>query len=93
MSQQKSVDDLDFLQELINTPEPATTPRARKKQDIRDQDTWFKLDHSIMGVCSRGENCIGKVLYDKGPDRVTAIVNEVEMCRYDFLDGLAKVYD
>lgn len=123
------VSDIDFLQDLIDTPDPPKGTRTRKPKDTRDQDTWFKLDHinnrclscgainSIekgyegttessfpsrclecestnvqeTGRCSQGENCIGAVLYDKGPERVTAIVNGVEMCRFDFLDGLAHV--
>lgn len=129
---QQPIDNLDFLEELVSTPDPLKGTRTRKPKDTRDQDTWFKLDHinnrcldcgainsvergydgateessflshcmicestnvQDTGCCSQGENCIGAVLYDKGPERVTAIVNEVEMCRFDFLDGLAHVND
>lgn len=122
------VSDLEFLQDLIDTPDPPKGTRTRKPKDTRDVDTWFKLDHinnrclecgeincieigyegateessfkshcmlcesenvQITGTCSQGENCIGAVLYNKGPERVTSIVNGVEMCRFDFLDGLA----
>jgi hypothetical protein len=122
------VSDLEFLQDLIDTPEPPKGTRTRKPKDVRDVDTWFKLDHinnrchscggincvekgyegaddtssfpskcltcgsedvSDTGHCSQGENCIGLVIYNKGPERVTSIVNDVEMCRFDFLDGLA----
>lgn len=121
---------LDFLQELIDTPEPPRGTRTRKPKDTRDSETWFKLNHILAmcldcgstqiekgyesesdaeasfpsrclecqsenvrmtGYCSQGDNCAGKLLYGKGPERVTAIVNDVEMCRIDFLDGLAKV--
>lgn len=124
------VSDLDFLTELIETPDPPKGTRTRKPKDTRDQDTWFKLDHinnrcldcgeincvekgyegadsnssfpskclncgsenvHTTGTCSQGENCIGAVIYNKGPNRVTSIVNGVEMCRFDFLDGLAHV--
>ena len=92
--QSNSISDLDFLQELINTPEPERGPRGpRKPKDIRDYDTWFKLDHHVMGTCSQGQNCAGLILDNKGPDRVTATVNDVEMCRFDFLDGLAYKND
>lgn len=119
------VSDLDFLQDLIDTPDPPKGTRTRKPKDTRDHDTWFKLDHinnrcldcgeincvekgydgasafkshclncgsenvHDSGTCSQGDNCIGAVIYDKGPERVTAIVNGIEMCRFDFLDGLA----
>lgn len=123
--------DLDFLQELIDTPDPPKGTRTRKPKDTRDADTWFRLDHinnrcldcgainsvekgyegtsessfpshcmecqstnvQETGTCSQGENCIGAVIYNKGPERVTAIVNGIEMCRFDFLDGLAHVND
>ena len=133
MTEQATNDlSLDFLQELIDTPDPPKGTRTRKAKDTRDTDTWFKLDHilalcldcgshdiergyeaqsengnslsfpstclscksenvRLTGYCSQGENCAGKLLYDKGPERVTAIVNDVEMCRIDFLDGLAKI--
>lgn len=83
--------NLEFLQELIDTPEPQKSPRVRKAKDTRDMDTWFKLNHIIMGTCSQGENCAGLILANKGPGRVTALVNGVEMCRFDFLDGLAYI--
>jgi hypothetical protein len=90
MTQSKSVDDLDFLQELIDTPDPPREIRSRKPKDIRTYDAWFKLDHIIMGTCSRGDDCAAIILDNgRGPGRVTAIVNEVEMCRFDFLEGLA----
>ena len=90
MSLSKSVDDLDFLQELLDTPDPPKGSRARKPKDVRDFDTWFKLDHNIMGTCSKGGDCLGITLDNgKGPGRVTATINGVEMCRFDFLDGLA----
>ena len=131
----KIVDDTDFLQSLLDEPEPQRSPRARKKQDIRDEPTWFKLEHiisrchscggvncvekgyegteessfpakchaceevdpaklSLSGNCSQGDECLGLALKEpKGPNRVTAIVNGIEMCRIDFLDGLAQVYD
>jgi hypothetical protein len=90
MPESKSVNDLDFLQELIDTPDPPKTSRARKPKDVRSYDAWFKLDHIVMGTCSRGENCAAIILDSgRGPGRVTAIVNEVEMCRFDYLDGLA----
>lgn len=124
--------NLDFLQELIETPDPPRGTRTRKPKDTRDQDTWFKLDHIIArcldcgstnvekgytsadnpdhsfpdncldcqstnvrmsGLCSQGDKCAGLILYDKGPDRVTAIVNDVEMCRICFLEGLAKIHE
>lgn len=85
--------DLDFLQALIDEPDKIpTTRKPRKPKDVRDSDHWFKLEHIIMGTCSRGDDCVGKILYGKGPDRVTAIVNDVEMCRYCFYDGLAYVH-
>ncbi len=124
------LNDLDFLEALIETPDPPKGTRTRKPKDTRDQDSWFKKDHinnrcldcgainccekgysgsdpdyefpnrcmecestnvQMTGVCSQGENCLGILMQDKGPERVTAIVNGVEMCRWDFLDGLAKV--
>jgi hypothetical protein len=124
------VDDLDFLQDLIDTPEPPRSTRGpRKKADTRDTETWWKLEHiisrcfscnmvncvekgyegteessfpskclecgsedvSLTGHCSQGDECLGLALdIPKGPDRVTAIVQGIEMCRIDFLDGLAK---
>lgn len=128
----QKVDDLDFLQDLIDTPEPPRTTRARKKADTRDFETWSKLDHiisrcfscdsincvekgyegteessfpsrcmlceetdpsklALTGHCSQDDECLGLALdIPKGPDRVTAIVQGIEMCRIDFLDGLAK---
>jgi hypothetical protein len=83
------IENIDFLQELLDAPEEKTT-RTRKPKDIRDQDVWFKLNHNVMGVCSQGTECLGLVLHNKGPGRVTAVVNGVEMCRLDFLNGLAK---
>lgn len=123
------ISDLDFLNDLIETPDPPKGTRTRKPKDTRDLDTWFKLDHvnnrcldcgeinciekgyegadnkssfpskclncgslnvHITGTCSQAENCLGILMQDKGPERVTSIVNGVEMCRWDFLDGLAK---
>jgi len=93
MSQQKIVDDLDFLQGLIDTPDPPKGVRGpRKQKDTRDMDHWFKLEHIVMGTCSQGDECLGIVSDNgKGPGRVTSIVNSVEMCRFDFLDELAYV--
>lgn len=127
------VDDLDFLQDLIDTPEPPRSPRSRKKVDTRDHDTWYKLEHilsrcfncdgincvekgyegteessfpskclecgetdpeklALTGHCSQGDECLGLALdIPKGPERVTAIVNGVEICRIDFLAGVNKV--
>lgn len=128
----QSLDDLDFLQDLIDTPDPPKGTRTRKPKDTRDESTWFKLDLinnrclncgainscekgfsgtdpdssfpstclecgsqnvQMTGMCSKGDECLGIVMQDKGPERVTAIVNGVEMCRWDFLDGLAKSND
>jgi hypothetical protein len=86
------IDNIDFLQELLDAPEEKNT-RTRKPKDIRDQDTWYKLNHNVLGTCSQGSECLGLVLHDKGPGRVTAVVNDVEMCRFDFLNGLAKSND
>lgn len=126
-----SVNDLDFLEALIETPDPPKGTRTRKPKDTRDMESWFKKDHinnrcldcgainscekgytsdtdknatfpsrcmecestnvQMTGICSQGENCLGILMQDKGPERVTAIVNSVEMCRWDFLDGLAHV--
>jgi len=123
------ISDLNFLNELIETPDPPKGTRTRKPKDTRDLDTWFKLDHvnnrclecgaintvekgyegagdssssfpshcldcgsenvQDTGTCSQGDECLGIVMQDKGPYRVTSIVNGVEMCRWDFLDGLA----
>lgn len=83
------IDDLDFLQEILELPEKeARTPRTRKPKDVRDHDNWFRLEHNISGTCSQGEDCLGRIYYGKGPGRVTAIVNGIEMCRIDFLEGL-----
>lgn len=82
------LDNLDFLQELLDIPDDPVN-RTRKPKDVRDYDTWFKLDHIILGTCSQGPNCAGKILHNKGPGRITAIVNNIEMCRIDFLGGLA----
>lgn len=132
MPQSRSLDDLDFLQELIDTPDPPKGYKSKKLKDVRDVITWFRLDHIVdkcldcgsgfvergyegkdndtiigftdrcmdcgssnvafsVGRCSQGENCIGLISQDKGPVRVTAIVNGIEMCRFCFLDGLAYV--
>jgi hypothetical protein len=86
----RPLDNLDFLQELIDAPqEVERKSRTRKPKDIRDQTTWFRLNHNISGTCSQKQECLGLLLYDKGPGRVTSIVNEVEMCRICFLEGLA----
>jgi hypothetical protein len=128
MAETITIDDLDFLQELVDTPDPPKGTRTRKPKDTRDTETWFKLDHIVWicrdcnskntemgyssaraelsfpthcldcnstnvtkGYCSRGDNCLGLIEDEKGPERVTAIVNGIEMCRWDFLDGLAHV--
>lgn len=124
------ISDLDFLNDLIETPDPPKGTRTRKPKDTRDLDTWFKLDHvnnrcldcgaincvekgyegadstssfpskclecgsenvQDTGMCSQGDNCLGILEQNKGPARVTSIVNNVEMCRWDFLSGLAKI--
>lgn len=87
-----SIDSLSFLQELLDTSQTTTARKPRKPKDIRDQHNWFhnpNVVHDIKGTCSQGSECLGLILYNKGPGRVTAIVNDVEMCRICFLDGLA----
>ena len=77
--------DVDFLAALMAMPD--VTPRARKAKDTRDNDTWFKLSHIIMGTCSN-TNCISVELErPQGRNRVTALVNGYEMCRFCFLYG------
>lgn len=78
--------DINFLKELIDQPERAPR-RAAKAKDTRDQDTWFKLEHNLMGTCSNPE-CISIQLdRPQGRNRVTAEVNGYEMCRFCFLYG------
>lgn len=92
MPESKPVVDFNFLQALVDTPEPPKATRTKKPKDVRDMDGWFKnpnVVHILNGTCSQGDDCLGKILYNKGPGRVTAIVNDVEMCRICFLDGLA----
>lgn len=80
--------DLDFLNQLLAEPDKA--PRTRKPKDVRDYATWWKLPQNIMGTCSNPE-CISELFPElgkgKGRNRVTAIVNDHEMCRHCFLDG------
>ena len=83
---------LDFLKDLLSQPERAS--RAKKPSDTRDHDTWFKLTHNINGYCANDE-CVAEVLgvvnqfsgKRQGRNRVTAVVNDYEMCRFCFLDG------
>jgi hypothetical protein len=84
--------DLDFLSDLLAQPE--RSPRSKKIADVRDHDTWFKLEHNISGRCSN-EECVAELLgvvnqfsgKRQGRNRATAIVNGHEMCRFCFLEG------
>lgn len=84
--------DLTFLNELLSQPEK--TPRTNKPKDVRDNDHWFALPHNIMGYCSN-EECVAELLgvvnqfsgLRQGRDRVTAVINDHEMCRFCFLEG------
>lgn len=77
--------DLNFLTDLLAQPEKAA--RTRKPKDTRDQDTWYKLEHIIMGTCSNEECVSVQMEQPKGRNRVTSTVNGHEMCRFCFLYG------
>lgn len=77
--------DLDFLTNLLAQPE--REPRTKKVVDTRDNDTWFKQEHIVMGCCTN-PNCVSiELKQEKGRNRVTAIINGYEMCRFCFLYG------
>jgi len=84
--------DLAFLNDLLSQPE--REPRTKKKVDVRDHDHWFALIHNISGRCSN-EECVAELLgvvnqftgNRQGRDRITAVVNGHEMCRFCFLDN------
>lgn len=84
--------DINFLNDLLSQPDKQ--PRTKKVKDVRDNDTWFSLFHNIQGYCSN-EQCVAEILQvvnqfsgkRQGRNRVTAVVNEHEMCRFCFLDG------
>jgi hypothetical protein len=89
-SEQSASPDLSFLKSLLDQPE--REPRSTKKLDVRDYDTWFKLEHRVSeGYCSNPE-CAGQHLINKftgkprGRGQITSIVNDHEMCRFCFLD-------
>lgn len=81
--------DLNFLEELLSQPE--RTARSRKAKDTRDYDTWFTLDHIVMGTCSNPKCISVELERPQGRNRVTASVNSYEMCRFCFLYEWHKV--
>jgi hypothetical protein len=75
----------DLIAKILATPQPAAkVTRRRKKQVVRDLDTWFFGGFlQELGICS-DPNCPDP----RGEDKVmTIVLDGKRMCRYSFLAG------